>query len=328
MSNRFNNKKLLYLFTGLLVILILTIFIRIPKEKATLKSKLVEFDTLEVSKIILYPKYGKDKLIEFNRNNGKWSLQQGNIICDPQKGSVQNIFTEVLSLKPERLAAISKSKWKEFELTDSLGTRIKIINRKGKAIADLMIGKFSYKQVNNPFGGYGGSNNVQGTTFVRLYGEKEVYAVEGFLSFFFSGKFDDWRDKTFITSKKDDILNISFNYPADSSYSLTKKDSKWNSGNILADSVNVSTYLTTLTSMDGEEIKDNFKPVINPVYQLLIEGNNLLHVSVKCYKEENSDEYILNSSLNPDVYFSSKKDRLLARVFKPQSYFIKKKGKQ
>jgi hypothetical protein len=326
MSNRFDNKKLLYLVAGLIVILILTIFIRIPKEKATLKSKLVAFDTLEVSKIVLYPKFGKDNPIEFNRNNGKWSVQQGNIISAPQKGSVQNIFSEVLSLKPEQLAAINKSKWKEFELTDSLGTRIKIMNKKGKTMADLMIGKFCYKQIGNPNGGYG-SNNVKGTSFVRLYKEKEIYAVDGFVSFFFNGKFDDWRDKTFINLKKDDVLNITFNYPADSSYLLKKKDSKWFIGNLLADSVNVSTFLTTLTSMDGQVIKDNFKPVINPAYQLLIEGNNLLHISVKCYKEENFDEYILNSSLNPDVYYSSPKDGLLAKVFKPQSYFLWKKGK-
>jgi hypothetical protein len=324
MSNRFDNKKLLYLFAGLVIILLLTIFIRIPKEKATLKSKLIEFDTVEVAKIVLYPKNNIDNPIEFSRNNGKWNVQQGTIISATQKGAVQNIFNEILSIKPERLAAISKSKWKEFELTDSLGTRIKFLSDKGKNLSDLMIGKFTYKQVENPYGGYS-SNNVQGTTFVRLYSEKEIYAVEGFLSFFFSGKFEDWRDKTFISTKKEDILNINFTYPGDSSYSLTRKENKWYDGNQLIDTVSIKNFLTTLVSMDGEEIKDNFKPVINPAYQLLIEGNNLLHLSVRCFKEENSEEYIFNSSLNPDVYYTSKKEGLFRRVFKPQKYFLKGK---
>src|SRR5665647_1705682 len=101
---------------------------------------------------------------------------------------------EVLNIKPQSLAAMNKSKWKDFELTDSLATHIKFLSKKGKALADLMIGKFTYKQVDNPNTGYS-ANNIQGTSFVRLYNEEEVYGVEGFISFLLSGKFEDWRDK-------------------------------------------------------------------------------------------------------------------------------------
>jgi hypothetical protein len=322
MSKRFDNKRLLYLLAGLITILFLTIVIRIPKENATLKSKIVEFDTLEISKIIIYPRIGNGNAIEFNRNNGKWTVQQGTIVSATRKGAVQNIFSEVLNLKPQSLAATNKSKWKEFELTDSLATRIKFLNKKGKILTDLMIGKLSYKQVNNPYGGYGG-NNVQGTSFVRLYSEKKVYGVDGFISFFFDGKFEDWRDKTFIYSNQKDITNISFICPADSSYKLIKKELVWYSGSKIADSLNIVNFLNTLSYLNGQDIKDNYKPELNPVYQLIIEGNNLLNFSVKCYKNDNVDEYIFNSSLNPDVYFSSKRNGIFEKLFKPQSYFLK-----
>jgi len=327
MSKRFDNKKLLYLLAGLIAILLLTYIIRIPGEKATFKSRIVEFDTLAVNKIVIYPLPGKGDPIEFSRKNSKWSVQQGTIVSATQKGAVDNIFSEVLSLKPQSLASINKSKWKEFHVSDSLATRVKVLDKKGKTLADLMIGKFSYKQVDNAYGGYG-RNNVQGTSYIRLFGDKEVYAVDGFISFFFNGNFEYWRDKTLVASNINDVTNIRFTYPGDSSYTLIKKESVWYSGNQIADSLKVADFLNGIKNLDGQDINDNFKPVENPEYQVLIEGNNLLNISVKCYKTDNNVEYCLNSSLNPDIFFTSKKNDIFDKLFKPQNHFLKKTKKK
>ncbi len=325
MSKRFNNIRLLYILAGLGLILLLTFVIKVPKEKASLKGKILEFDTTEVSKIILYPKTGTGDAIEFSKNQDKWTVKQGMISSATQKGVVQEIFNEISAIKPQRLAATNKSKWKEFELTDSLATRIKFQDKKGKNLADIMIGKFGYKQVNNPYGGYGGyGGNIQGTSYVRLTKEKEVYAVEGFLAFSFNRSFDEWRDKSFLQTKKEDITKITFTYPADSSFTLVKKDSLWYSGTSVTDSSNTAQYLSTLGFLNAQTFKNDYKPVSSPLLQMLIEGNELLNVSIKCYKGENDDEFVLNSSQNPEVFFSSKKDGIFGQLFKPQSNFLKK----
>ena len=323
MSKRFDNKRLFFLLSGLILILILTVIIKIPKEKATFKSSFADFDTSAVTRIILNNRISDGNLVEFNRINGKWTVQQGKIVSATQEGAVENIFGEVLNIKPQSLAAIDKSRWNEFNLTDSLATRIKFLNNKGKILADIMIGKLDFKQAEKPVGGYSG-NNVQITSYVRLYNRNEVYAVDGLLQFSFNIKFEDWRDKTFVHSKKDDITSIRFIYPADSSYTLLKKDSTWYEGNQKADSSSVANYLNSLVLMYGQGFKDGFKPVSNPVYQMLVEGNNLLKFSVKCYEGESAGEYILNSSLNPDVFYSSKQAGIFNQIFKPQSNFVKK----
>ncbi|MGC1392149.1 MAG: DUF4340 domain-containing protein [Bacteroidales bacterium] len=325
MSKRFNNKRLLYLLSGLIIILILTVVIKIPKENATFKSNIVDFDTSAVSKIILTNRISNGKEVEFNRINSKWTVQQGNIGSPTQEGAVANIFGEVLNIKPQSLAAINKSRWNEFELTDSLATRIKFLNKKGKILADLMIGKLDLKQADKPVKGYSG-NNVQMTSYVRLYNGKEVYAVDGMLPFSFNIKFEDWRDRTFIHSNKNDITNIRFIYPADSSFALIRKDSAWYAGNIKADSSSVANYLNSLVLMYGQGFKDGFKPILNPVYQILVEGNNLLKFSIKCYMGENNDEYILNSSLNPDVFYAGRNNGIFDQLFKPQRHFVKIKS--
>lgn len=320
MNNRFNNKRLIYLVSGLIVILILTMLFKVPREKATFKSKIVELDSAEVSEIMLYPRINDGEPVQFTRNANKWMVQQGDILSDVREGSVQNIFMEVLGLKPKRLAAKDKTKWQEFELTDSLATRIKFINDKGKTLADLRVGKYDYKPQANQYGGYG-QNSVQITSYVRVNNENEVYSVEGFLPFLLNKSFNDWRNKTLIRFNKDDVTAVRLEFPADSGYILNKKDKEWFAGLQKADSSSVADYLNALSRLDAQDFDDSFKPVEPPQFKVRIVGNNLLDLSVKCYKGEEADEFLINSSMNPDIYYMSKKNGIFDRIFKPQDFF-------
>jgi hypothetical protein len=325
MSKRFDNKKLILILAALVVILLLTVLIKIPKQNATLRSDLVNADTSAVTKIVFIPRASVGQPFDFTRESSGWILHKEDITSVPKKGAVDGIFNELLSLKPQNLAAADESAWKEYELTDSLATQVKFLDKKDKVLADIMIGKFTYRQVNNPYAAYGGGgNNIEGTSYVRLSGEKEIYAVNGFLSFSFSGNFDDWRDRTFVKCNRGDITKITFTLPADSSFVLEKRDSIWYAGNQPADSLNTINYLSTLGMLEGQTFRDNFKPAGDPVYRAVIEGNNMLNTMVRCYRDNATNEYILNSSMNPDVFYSSNRNALFSRVFKPESYFEKK----
>ena len=173
MSKKFDNRKLLIILSGLLVVLLLTVIIKMPRERSTLKSTLVELDTASVGEIVITPKSKSSESFRFSRDKTRWNIIMGEIVAKPTRGAVKNIMSEILSIKPKSLAAVGESRWKEYELTDSLATKVTIRNSKGKELAGLFIGKFSYRQAGNPYGGYGG-NNIEGTTYVRLDGEKEI----------------------------------------------------------------------------------------------------------------------------------------------------------
>lgn len=320
MSRRFNNRKLLVVLGGLLILLLLTLVIKIPRERSTLKGTLVAFDTAGVELITIVPKAGLSEEFRFTRNNGRWNIIQGETVAVPVQGAVENILSGIMAIKPQTLAAVGKSAQEEYELTDSLATRIKVTGKRGRKLAEVLIGKFSYRQSASPYAGYG-RNNFDVTTYVRLAGEEEVYAVDGFLALTFSGGFNDWRDKTFIRCKRDDINRITFTYPADSSFSLVKRDSFWFAGNQKADSLKVADYLSYLSLAEGREFADTFRPGSYPSYQILIEGNNLLSITVKCFRD-GDDQFILNSSLNPGVYYSSDRDGMFAELFKPRNHFF------
>jgi hypothetical protein len=328
MSNRFDNKKLLYVLGVLAVILLITFLVKIPRERATISEKLLDLDTSKVEKIIVMPRIKDGDPFEFTRKNGKWIVAQGNIEAAEERGAAENMLAELTGIRPTSLEAVDKSSWKDFNLTDSLAIRVKALGKDGKTLADLMIGRFTYSQSSNPYGG-GSPGGIQGTSYVRLYNEKKVFGVDGFISLSFSGKFSDYRDKTFMTLQNTgDITNVSFKLPADSSFVLSRKDTLWYAGDKLADSAATANYLNGLRYVNGEDFRDSFKSTSDPVCQLAIEGNNLLNITIKCYKGDNENEFILNSSLNPDVYFSSKRDGIYGRLFKPEMYFLTKTEKK
>ncbi len=184
-----------------------------------------------------------------------------------------------------------------------------------------MFGKMDYKQQQNPYAGYSG-NNVQVTSYVRLHNENNVYAVSGFISFTFGTSFNDWRDKTFIKTGRNNITRITFTYPADSSFILGRNGNMWNIGESKTDSAKVAEFLNSLAQMNGQKIEDNFHPSGAPVYQLRIEGNNMKNIDVSCYNYPRNEEYIVNSSLNPEVYFSTTRKEIPDKIFKSAGYFL------
>jgi hypothetical protein len=322
MSKRFDNKRLLYILAGLAGLLVLTILLRVPAKQSTLKNLVAEVDTADVRRIIFIPKKGTGDQFEFVKEKQKWIIKQGNLSARPVPWAVPNILGQIASMKPKGLAARDDSKWAAYEVTDTLATRIRLLNGKNRDLTDLLIGKFTYTQVENPYSDYGGAN-VEGTSYVRINGEKEVYTVDGFLAINFSGTFNDWRDKSFIRVNKDDILKIDFTCPGDSSFTLSLTDKKWLLNGIPADSAKVTGYLTKLSRIDGHDFEDGFTPSANPEYQMKVEGNNLISFTVKAYNDPVNGKIIMNSSLYPEVWFSSTRDGIFSDIFRQKSNFMK-----
>ena len=106
MSKRFDNKRLLMILAGLVVLLLLTVLIKMPRERSTLKGNLVEIDTSSAGKIIITPKSGSGDSFEFRKENDKWFIVQGDIVSVPMKGAVGNILSELMAVKAQTLDAL------------------------------------------------------------------------------------------------------------------------------------------------------------------------------------------------------------------------------
>jgi len=310
MARKNNNLTLLIILVVLIGIFLGGKFIRETKRESTLNKNLIRLDTSKVTDLMLIPSGKNDNPIHFFKKGNKWRVSQGGLEAPEEPGSATNLLTEVLKIKPRQLITRDEKKWTEYKVNDSLGTRFQVLQDK-KKLVDLYIGKFTYKKVS--YQGYG--QNVVGKSFFRLAGQKEVYAVDGFLPMAFNQGFNSWRNQNLVRFNKEKVTKISFKYPSDSSFVLQKTDSIWKIGTEKADSAKLVNYLNILGYQRKTDFKDGFKPPLEPTCQITIEGNDMPAIVVQAfYKPEKNGDWILHSSQNPETYFVDKANEFVKKI--------------
>ncbi len=313
MAGKFKNRNLIIIFILLAGLLVLTCVFKTRKYERTLKTDLVQIDTAGIDQILLYPKSENQEEIKFLRKGDYWSVSKSGVTAETQIFSIRNIFSELINMKAEQLVARNRERWPEFHVDDSLGTRV-ILKEGKKTRLDIMIGRFNYQPAPGGYGGAYGQNQGRGLTYVRLTGEDEVYIVEGFLAMSFNQPFNNWRDQTLLLSDRSSITRVSYEYPMDSGFVLVLQDSLWMIDGVETDSARTAQLLGALSRKSLSAFADDFSPLNAPEFQLRIEGNNMQAISVLAYRRS-ADQYIINSSLNPDSYFSSAADGVFKEIF-------------
>jgi hypothetical protein len=322
MSKKFNNLYLLIAFAALVLLFVFVKFFQSVKTERTLKTNIVQIDTAKVSKILLYPASEKGQEILFTKEGREWKVSNGKVSTETEKNAVKNMLTQLLGIKANRLVSRTKDKWAEYQVNDSLATRVKLFEGLEEKL-NINIGKFTYQQINDPYG----RNGVVGTSYVRLARDNEVYAVDGFLTFGFNLAFDKWRNQSFISLNKQDIKKLTFKYPGDSSFVAQLVDKKWMVNDQPVDSTTILNYIASLSSKKASTFIDGFSPVGNPQHQLTIEGNNMSTFTVDAFDNGNGS-FAINSSLNPKSWFKSDRKEIFSDIFKSKKYFTNPKAKK
>jgi len=323
MSGKFNNRTLLIVFLGLAGILVLSRVFTAKKAERTLVADLVEIDTGRISSIYIYPQAEQGAELTFSKKGRAWIVSKDELSVPADKYSIGHTMEELLNLKVDRLVARSEEKWPEFQVTDSLGTRV-IVKEGKKTTLDMIIGRFNYQP---PPGGYTGYGQQYGTgiTYVRNSDEDEVYAVEGFLAMSVNQGFNNWRDQNICSLTKDQITKVVFDYPADSGFVAQKLDVNWTINGILADSTSMAQYLDGLSRKSHGNFADGFSPLSTPLFQVSFEGMNMDPLLIRVYSQD-GDELILHSTINPDSYFRITRNGLFKDIFRSSAGFISGSG--
>jgi hypothetical protein len=316
MASKFNNKILLIVLIVLTGLFFLARTIKQKRSSGNLKTDIVRIDSSLVNSILLYPSAEKGAEIMFSRSGFNWQVTKGDITADADKSNIDNLFAELLVLRPESIVTRNKEKWANYGVTDSLGTRV-IMKEGKKPVLDLVVGRFDYQPSPSGYSGTGG-NYGTGRTYIRLFDETDVYVVKGFLAMSFNQVFKNWRDQTFLNFDINNINLLTFDYPADSGFVAMKSDTVWIVEGIIADSTSMASYLNAISRKSNSVFTDSFTPVIGADYQLTINGVNMAPIIIKAYRK-GENEYIMNSSQNPDSYFTSPRSVLFGTIFKSRS---------
>jgi hypothetical protein len=304
MFKKLNIKTLAGLFIGLLIFVIAVNLYQKSKGDRTFTSEIITADTASISTVIIGAQE-RSKDVKLVKASDGWKVESDGKSYTADANMINGMLKTIADLKPERIAATDKEKWKQFEVDDSLGFHV-WLKVKDKEVADLVIGKFSFQQQTRKM-----------TSFVRLADEKIVYAVDGFLRMTFQRTPDNYKNKTVINSMKSNWTKLKISCPGDSSFVLEKQKEKWMISGMPTDSVAVDTYFNSIASVDcADFVTESEINKSNPiVYSLVIEGNNMQQIEVKAMPSNQPEMMIITSTQNKDSYFGGPRSNVFNKIF-------------
>jgi len=309
MFQTINNKILGIIFGVLLLAGLFLFFFDGGKNERTFREVLVDIDTSKVSEILIYPKSQNHKEVKLYKEKEGWRVtllsgRSAKVLND----RISNLFTQLIAIRPKRLAARDESKWNELQV-DSTGSRVKVFEG-SKQTLDLVVGRFSFQQPRTM------------NTFVRLYNDKDVYEVDGFLDMMFNQGANIFRDGTVIKSDHKNWQQLQFVYPADSSFQLVSSNNGWLLNGMPTDSTKTINYLTRLANLSNSNFIDDvkIKPTDSPTFSLNITTKDLQFIEIKGFKDSTS--FLIHSSQNPEAWFDG--SSLSSTIFAGKSYFFAK----
>ncbi len=317
MFNKLNSKILIIVFAILLLLVIIVKLFESRSER-TFKNELASFDTGDVTSISIITKGDAEKKLSLYLDGDYWKAQKDGKTYNADGDKIDNLLNELLKLKPERVAAAKSEKWTDFEVVDSLSVRIQV-KKQSKVLADLHIGKFSYQNPTDPYQRQG-----KMTSYVRIADDDITYAVDGFLRMMFNSDVNSYRNSKLCETSANELTKLTFTYPADSSFTLTKQNDKWMVNGLLADSAKVAKYVSSLSNLVSTNFVDeDLSMVVQPTHILRIEGNNMsAPIELSAIPADSINQYIVTSSINKGTNFSGAKGNLFTKIFKGEDEFF------
>jgi len=290
---KLNIKILIAVLVVLTGVFVLSRVFRSPGLESNLKKSLVDIDTAIVTEVRILPAKDRANEIKLVKEGNNWNVATAKQKSLSDVGSVKSMLGMMQNLKIQRLASRKKDNWETYNVGDK-GTYVSVFAG-SKKVADLTIGKTGVAQ--------GGEGIRTVFTYVRLSNENEVYSVDGFIESHFNRDFNDWRNKAFLRVKSDLITKLTFMYPADSGFVLSKKDSLWFIGNEKADLAKVQRFTSPIAFKNLIDFAEGFVAPGAPPFTLTIESQNGILASVEAWKD--GDKWILKSTEQNGVYFSA-----------------------
>lgn len=164
-------------------------------------------NTQKITDIELTPATTRQKL-HLQRHENSWSIVQpdGNTLAVADSFLVLRMLKTLAELKPEQLVAKDPKQWEAYKVTDSDATRL-VVAEGNKTILDLYIGKFDAQNNQQPSAAVQAARQPDITTYVRLAGENEIYAVQGLLQLIFNRKEEDFLPKPSTPAPTDSLTS-------------------------------------------------------------------------------------------------------------------------
>ena len=305
MFNKANPKILAVAFLVLLALVLVVFFTDSDRGRRSFRSELVEFDPGEIDRMHIAPK-GADPF-DLIRQDSTWRVQTSGKSYPAKQGQIQRTLERVAGLEVSQVVATSSDRWTQYEVSDSLATRIKV--QAGDEAVGLRLGKLNFDP-----------QSRSAVTYIRQAGDENVYGVNGFFKRTLASNAEVFMRKTLVEVNPSDINRIEIESPGDKSFVLSRQTNQWQAGEQTADSASVSQYLQEISSLKGNNFADLSAPdMSDSEYQVTIDGTKEIQVRAK----KINGQWIIHSSLLAETYFTDPSGDIRNKLFVERSRFIK-----
>lgn len=274
-------KKNTLILTGTLGVLLLLAWyvINRPGEQSvssTNSSMLVSVDSLAVDKIEVS---SPSNNIVLERKGIEWFLASP-VAYRADQSSVTSLIHQAKNMIVKGTVSSNPVKRGMFQV-DSTGTLVRI-SQQGKAAVSFVVGKMGQSYTE---------------TYARKEESNDVVIVEGFLSWIFNKAAKDWRDKTVLSLPRDNVKEISFQYPGET-FALSLRDSIWMLGNAKAKAADVASLVSSVTTLQADDFVDStLSPMPKIVATVSIGG-----VQIRFSESKDKEKYLIQTSNSPQWF--------------------------
>ncbi|MGD0710567.1 MAG: DUF4340 domain-containing protein [Bacteroidales bacterium] len=282
------------------------------------KSNLFTVDSAKVTSITIYPKGKGKKEIRLVKTGTNWEVKCDNKSFPADTTALKRILQALSHVKVESVACNDKSCWGEFDISDTLSSHV-VVEQDNQVTADFRTGRISVSQSSGMQYNRNRSGDVK--SHIRVADDDRVYVVDGFLSMMFGDQVSIYRNKTLFNFNEDLLTKLTFTYPGDSSFTLTKTAGKWMLDDQPADSAEVARFLNAIKNSQNSEFADSLLQFPEAAYKLRIEGNNMPAIEVSGAINHDAKKYYVKSSANTSAIFGSKNAYLFNSLFKSRNSF-------
>ena len=286
------NKKTRNYLVILIVLVALFVIIK-SNDKTEVRVRFFDVDSSDVAKIVLT---SAEDTLHLALEGDSWMIEQP-VKYPAKEDKIKDLFSKVLTVEMSKTPlSISASSHEAFNVTDSLGTHVKIIDSNGKELVNAIVGRSdNYNYAN-----------------ARYANKNEVYQLQSSIVYNINPKLSIWRNKEILSIPQDQISKISVAYD-EVNYSLTPADTVWIYENgketleIKPEQKILKAIISGFERFNASSFKDNeyedySEKFDKPALQLLIQTYDNDNITLT-YVEDEESKYVVKKDNQTDHLF-------------------------
>lgn len=282
-----------------------------PEASEAFRSTLVSVDTSHVDRLVI--EQPERPTLTLEKSNRQWNVSGTSSEKYPADGSAVGLaISRLNNLNVTAVATREPEKFTRYRV-DSTGIKVSLYSGE-ELLNSILVGAPQSGGQKRPLNNY-----------VRLSHEDAVYAVEGLLQSVFTKELDYWRKKMVWKADQSNISQISFSYPADSSFTIEKTEGDdWVSGSDTLSYSAVSPILGKLSTLRVSGFADSLASddfgMGEYILRVALSGGEQHELRLK--ESETDTSVYLGTHPGFPYVFSLEKDLWDEQVLKPRSELL------